>query len=382
MSDEVSFSINFGGMKYTLYTTETIFKYLEDYISLYPKKYHNENNKIHLTILPSWLISYDDLNLKIISSNPKTHYELEDGFGYHDWIGDVFFRVYDNKPHIELLLSRNVYRRDYLKKLLDKEFQHPIEYLGQILHERLLVPSVILFSRDPTVVHASSVLNPDTGEVLVFSGTGGIGKTFLEMYLILNHGFSFFADDMSIISKKGIAYPNYAFPKIYKYNVRQLSQLYCLLKSRYSILNRLHWKFHSYIPYFGKYTRRKLDPRLLPNFTKVTHAKISDIFVLFRDFSINTVKIEDLQLNSDRELCDIFFNVLVAEYRTLFSHLLYHSFNRRLLLDEVLFDIDSIRNKFCAILRDLRSKSSINLVRIPRHIDLRYVGRIIASSIK
>ncbi len=381
MKDEmISLSITFGGGDYVLHTTRDILRYLGDYISMYPTNdYRNrKKSKVHITILPPKLGSYK--SWEVVSSNPRTHYELKDGFGYRDWFGDMSFRIRDNSAFAELLLSRKVYRRDYLRKLLDREFQYSIDYLGQILHELLLIPSVILFSKDSTVIHGSSVLNPDTGEVVIFSGTGGIGKTFLEMYLILNHGFSFFADDMSIITRDGTAYPNYAFPKIYKYNVRQLPQLYYLIKSRYSVLNRLHWKFHSYIPYFGKYTRRKLDPRLLPNFTKATHARISDIFVLFRDFSINTVKIEELKLNSGGELCDIFFNVLVAEYRTLFSHLLYHNFNRRLLLDEILFDIDSIRNKFCAILRDLRS--NINLVRIPRHIDLCYVGRIIASSIK
>jgi len=380
---EVAFT--FGGMGYRLQTIDSVYAHLKDIISLYnPTQKSDHSVDVYVRILTSSLLTSEKKkdNLKIISSNPRTHYEIKDGFGYHiNGIGDIFFRSSpeDKILRVDLVLESQIFRKNLLRKIIDREFNYPFQYLGQILHEHVLVPSVLLYSKNSIVVHGSSILNRKTGDVLVFSGTGGIGKTFLEMYFILNYGFSFFADDMTIISKEGFVYPNYAFPKIYKYNVKQLPILYDLVKMNHSgILNRLHWKFHSYLPSLGRYTRRKLNPRSLPNFTAVDKGKLSNLYILFRDFSVDAPQFDKIDPSSNRTYEYIFFNIIAAEYSLLFSHLRYHTFNRILLGLDPVFSIDTIKRKFQKVLSSY--DIPVTLVKIPRDIDLKVLGDYLMSS--
>ena len=78
----------------------------------------------------------------------------------------------------------------------------------------------MLFFGNVLPIHGSAIIS-ENKNVFIFSGTGGIGKTFLEMSFILKDNYGFFADDIVLIGDNCSAFANYAFPKIYQYNVKQ-----------------------------------------------------------------------------------------------------------------------------------------------------------------
>ena len=71
---------------------------------------------------------------------------------------------------------------------------------------------------DLSLIHASGVVLSN-GKAILLGGTGGIGKTSLELELCLNEKASFLTDDIAVIDKEGFLWPNLSFPKIYGYNL-------------------------------------------------------------------------------------------------------------------------------------------------------------------
>jgi len=81
----------------------------------------------------------------------------------------------------------------------------------------MLIPS-IYFNKNLAPVHCAGVSDHENRAILI-GGTGGVGKTSLEMELCRNYGCSFINDDISVLDSDGWVYPNLAFPKIYGYNL-------------------------------------------------------------------------------------------------------------------------------------------------------------------
>src|SRR5690606_41041284 len=94
---------------------------------------------------------------------------------------------------------------------------------GMVFHELALVPAAHWLS-DVAVVHASAMAGP-SGEVTLIGGTGGVGKTSLMLDLCLRRGFTFMADDISIVGADGWVHPNLAYRKIYAYHLQDNPEL-------------------------------------------------------------------------------------------------------------------------------------------------------------
>ena len=182
------------------------------------------------------------------------------------------------------------------------------------------------------------MLDSDTEEIFVFFGSGGVGKTFLEMSLILNDGYEFFADDMTIIGDGFVGYPNLAPPKIYKYNVAHLPILEKYINENYNFINRLHWKLYPRIPWRGRYCRRVLPVKLFRR-KNLNCAEIREFIILFRE-NRKSIKVQSID---GKKAANLSFQIIKAEYSKLFTHIHYHIFNRLSMGKEPIFTEKNIR---------------------------------------
>jgi hypothetical protein len=201
---------------------------------------------------------------------------------------------------------------------LSYQFSNRKESIGFIFHELVLIPSAF-FSPDLTVVHASAI---DDDGVVLFGGTGGVGKTSLELELCYNQGKSFFADDIVIIDKNGIAYPNLSFPKIYAYNLTDNEQIRKTIFSNAGVLDKIHW--HSRKLINPAIVRRRVNPVNL--YRKVTRhtKKIKTFYVLVKDGTVQSVTMHKI---TPEEAAVLNRLVLETEYHIIYKHLLWDEYN-------------------------------------------------------
>jgi serine kinase of HPr protein (carbohydrate metabolism regulator) len=137
-------------------------------------------------------------------------------------------------------------------------YKSNIENITAILYELVLVPLNYFFS-DKALVHASSMKNSTNGKTVMFGGTGGVGKTSLELLLCRELGYSFISDDIAVIDKKGFVYSNLAYPKIYAYNAEGNQEIENLLFNKRSSIDKLQWKLSKNIRGLNK-ARRTISP--------------------------------------------------------------------------------------------------------------------------
>jgi hypothetical protein len=294
---------------------------------------------------------------KIISNNPRTHFETNTGFKFVlPKIGDITWKKQKNHMEVTLTLYPYRYKKNYLYKLFNPEFKQPYEHLGQILHENILVPAILFFTKDLIIIHGSAITNNNQG--IIFSGTGGVGKTFLEMYFITKNKYNFLCDDMSPTDGNFI-YANNAPPKIYHYNILQQPQLNDLITKNYPYLNLLHWKLYPKLPKLGTMSRRTIQPNKLSLLNKKTN--LSQIYLLFKDNSINAPKKE---LISSKTISENMYNIISIEYANYFNHIKYHELNCKLMHKKPLTKLQNIKKKYLKI---LTKNANINsyLLRIP-----------------
>lgn len=295
-----------------------------------------------------------------IALNPSTHKEFSDGFAisFPFW-GEIFWRI-GSAVVVEVYLTKLLSSRNLLFKLIDREFNFPYQYVGALLHELVLVPTVLYFYKGVVPIHGSAIVN-NSKEAFAFSGCGGVGKTFLEMKLILEENFGFFSDDIVLIGDDGHTFPNLQFPKIYPYNIRQLPKLNDFISKQQTYFDRIQLNLFSIIPYIGKYYRRCISPK---NVSKLDLADVSNLrnfYLLFRTDKVKSVRQKSI---SSAEAMAVSFDIFKAEYFRIFNHLAYHEANRSLLSMPKLVSESQLRRKYSRIFKSLKRVNFI-LVNIP-----------------
>lgn len=298
---------------------------------------------------------------EILSNNPKTHHEIENGFGMKTYFGWVYYarESGNTKGTVTYIPAQNILRRNhFFKWIIDKEFRHPYQKIPQVMHEIIFIPSILLLSKTLIPLHSSAVFDTKNEKLVVFSGSGGVGKTFLEMSFILKDNFQFFSDDILIVDDKLQGYVNLNWPKIYKYNVNQLPRLNRYVTS--GILDKLHWGICQFNPIVKGGCRRKINPLLFRDENTPTVKKIDEIYLLFNERT-DTIHIDPL----DPEIFGmISLEIIKSEYKDLFTHLNYHKFNRLSLGSKPVYELSQIGEKFIEILKK-NKRVSIYIVRIP-----------------
>ena len=313
---------------------------LLDELSCYP-----EQDSVN----PDLIIQYksqENIVDNVIANNPASHYLHSDGFSMKT--SNITTRFIFNEGKIsKILFSYNRKNIGFGGKALQKwkhiQFLNERESIGQIVHEFLLVP-FNFFLTNRSVIHSSAVVSKK-GKLLMFGGTGGVGKTSLELELCRNHGCSFFADDICISDNSGSVYPNLSFPKIYGYNLINDDKLKRELISS-NLWDNLHWKLHS-LRGLDK-VRRRISPLVL--YKNVTNAarQVNSFFIL------NRTNVEQLEINEiDNNLAsELNTEVIKSEYQIVFQHLYWYKYNTLINKNEEIIDFDSIMNQNAKVFSD------------------------------
>lgn len=256
----------------------------------------------------------------IISSNPTINWLSDDGIICQLGSATVKFEFEDHRiAKINFSINRESFLKRNIRKWKSMQYATDEEAIGQIFHELLLVP-LSFFEKDYSVVHSSGVVN-SKGDIVLFGGTGGVGKTSLEMDLCLNHNCVFFNDDIAVVDSEGNCFPNFSYPKIYGYNLQGAQQVKRKILGKLSILNRVHYSLHALK---GKNkVRRRVSPDVFYGAVSTSVKKISSFVILFRS------KVEKITMEAiSAEKASIFNSIIMStEYDLFFNHLRWHEFN-------------------------------------------------------
>lgn len=268
------------------------------------------------------LINYvDHVELpEVLSINPAINYFSSDSILCK--LGVATSRFYfknDDIVQIDFSLEETSKLKNVIKKWKSIQFATDLEAIGQIVHELVLVPLAFIFD-DYSVVHCSGIINTQ-GEAVLFGGTGGVGKTSLEMALCLEHESAFFNDDIAVLDTKGNCFPNFSYPKIYGYNLQGASHLKKRIINSVSMFDRLHYALHSLK---GKNkVRRRVNPKTFYGKVFNKAKKISSFIILFRS-NVDEITMESI---TDEKAAILNSRVISSEYNVFFDHLRWHSFN-------------------------------------------------------
>jgi hypothetical protein len=282
--------------------------------------YQPEENNI-----PSIIIDLIDKPVNVVTGmrNPSIHNDLKNGFNMVARDGNVSFEHENGILHITAYIRfEKLSIIKFLKKVLNWEYTSKEEKIGQIIFERLLVPATFFFP-EYFPIHSSAFLSPNN-KIALIGGTGGVGKTSAEIELCLNRNYKFLCDDIAILDSKGDLFPNYAFPKIYGYNLVENIRMKNLIFRNRSFIDKLSWRLHQSIFGLAK-VRRKIDPSITYSIPQGEKFLVNSFFTLVREFrsDFKTTNI------SSETATQLNLNVIRTEYAQFFNHIYWHMFNKK-----------------------------------------------------
>jgi hypothetical protein len=342
---------------------------LKEELSLYPILENSPHD-----IIVDYLEGVDMTGL--LSSNPSIHQLTNDGFIYH--MGAVIARYYFESGEVTKIsfgLKKASATMRILRKCMSMQFTSHKEAIGQWIHEHVLVPYA--FTNDHlSLVHASAVRS-NTGKTFLFGGTGGVGKTSLEITLCKDHKAAFISDDICVINDQGEVSPNLAYPKVYAYNIQGDQKTKDLIFKNRSLPDKLHYFLHSLR---GKqFTRRRISPKDF--YGDVVNSKIQlDAFLIL--FRCETDKISFEQITAEKA-SKLNRQVISREYNVFFDHLVWNSYNNLALGQPEKLNYDQLIDKNETVFaKALNASAKCWLVKIPMKIDHRQYQKEMVESLR
>lgn len=256
-----------------------------------------------------------------ISKNPSLFTVLEDGISLEFKSGHVFWST-DPGP-VQIRFSPPPVKKNWIRKIGSMQYHFPHENIGQIFHELVFVPTLQLFFANRfALIHGSAVKN-SKGEISVFAGTGGVGKTSMMLELVDNQDHSFVADDISILGDDGVIHANFAFPKIYGYNTLGYPEIKQRLFRKKSLLDRASWKLRILLRGGPANVRRRVNPCDFFDGRVESQGPLTRLYVLFR---CNTDELKVEKISSD-DAVKMNTHIMMSEYGVLYNYLHWYSFN-------------------------------------------------------
>lgn len=338
-------------------------------LSLYPLADSNAT--------PDFVINYlfDLKPRNPVLRNPSQHNYFEDGFRLELINVKVDFRFEDkNLKQIDFCIKQGSKPMALANKWFSYQYTNRKESIGYLFHELILVPSA-LFISDFTLVHASAV--SDEGAIL-FGGTGGVGKTSLELEMCTTLNKSFFADDIVFVNSEGYAFPNLSYPKIYGYNLVGNSDLKKKLFKDSGLLNKLHW--HSRKAINPGFVRRRINPAELYNNVEDQPQKIKAFYILIKDGSAKKLELSKTTIEEASRLNRL---VIETEYHVFYKHLLWDEFNSIVDAKKTRLSYTELMNRIETNLVKALKNVECYLVKIPIKIEhkdyLEQVGKLFSE---
>lgn len=330
---------------------------LEEEFDLYPAAAGTEATPLDIVFTRDLGLTQDRYE------NPAKHADLEDGFVAHFNPGSMRFQTRPDGSLARVLVVAKQMSRAQEARQRRQNIQYAThrEAFGQILHELVLVPAVY-FQKDLAPVHASAVQAGD-GSVTMIGGTGGVGKTSLELELCRHRGFSFLADDIGIIDAGGNVAPNMNHPKIYGYNVVDDPVLERTLLKGASLGNRLQWRIkHQRSP---ATVRRRISPLDLYGGHAASGGPLRRYVILVRDRSPGI----DSRLLKAEEAAAMSLSVMQTEYNIFDNHVHWHEFNRSARGTPPLLTMDAVWARWRRVYSAAFQNVECLLIRGAREID-------------
>ncbi len=295
----------------------------------------------------------------VIAKNPAIHSEYEDGFACN--FGNTQIRWHWNeKPFlVEWVLPAK--GKNWLRKLFNIQFSHPYQEIGQLFHELVLIPTIHLFYNDRfLLLHGSSVSRKKDNKAIVIGGTGGVGKTSLAIKLVGNK-YDFMADDITVIDSKGIVWGNFAWPKIYGYNVIRDEATRSRLFSNLDTVDKIMW--HIQMRTRGPdRMRRRISPALFFHRNIKIKSELEKYYILFRK---NTQRLTIKRINTNTAV-NMSLNIMASEYTILYRHLQWHRYNRSGIGNSLLFNSEeNIFHKWELLGKAILGNAECFVVNIP-----------------
>lgn len=294
----------------------------------------------------------------VLSSNPSTHIEREDGFTARYTMASVDHTWREGQHRA---LGVRVHRPASglwraAQRAADMQFASREARAGMIAHELALVPAMVL---DPErlPIHASGLQAPDGG-ILLLGGTGGVGKTSLGLELGRHAGYRFVADDIAVLDASGQVYPNLAYPKVYGYNMVGHDDLRASVLHGRGVLDRLHW--HAHKARGLDKVRRRASPEALYGPVS-TGGPLARYVVLARE-SRTDLRLDPVGAD---EAAEVSVRVLQTEFAAFLKHLQWHAYNRALLGREPFTTPEAVAGRWREGLAQALGTAECVVARIP-----------------
>ena len=346
----------FGKNILFLSDNDKIFYALQGVLCLYPEV--SEGNKIEIEVFFT-----TDKRIKadsLIHNNPKDHYTYKDGFGID--YGDFFTSYHFNHKIKIVCIMQNT---SFIDKLRSIGYSNSTANLSLIVHEFILLP-IMHFFPELAPLHVAAFKNNLSGDLLLFGGTGGVGKTSLELLFCGESNYSFVSDDMTVINTNSEAYPNLSFPKIYAYNlVANKLMTKRLLKDR-NALDLMHWYTRKKIKGLSS-VRRSVPVDVLYKYYETNKIKATKYYMLFRTNTVDKIKIEELTKES---AINNNISILKNEYySTFYRKIDLYTYNCSIGNLIPIVSMSDLENNLAVVFNHFFSTVDSYVIKIPLHID-------------
>ena len=319
----------------------------------------------------------DEIEFNTICNNPSIHGELRNGFVINNSLsGKISFQKNNEDVLVINMRPNQKYFNDNLVfRFFDNgEFSSVEDRLSSVLFESIFVPMTFFFD-DLALIHSASFIG--NNDAISIGGTGGIGKTSLEIEMCFNNNYKFINDDIAVIDKEGNIYPNYARPKIYGYNLENNNNLEAEIFKNRSLCDKLSWKYKAAKNGIHK-VRRKVLPQLF-NAVSIDNVKLGHYFMLSRydklDIEINDLDLGDVVVQTH--------NIIKTEYQHFFKHILWHNYNCKMLNKKPIVEIDTVDYKSTKVLASGCKDVVLKSILVPQNIKhsdyLSSMGAIVRS---
>lgn len=335
---------------------DKLYDNLNELMELYPDAAPKEDDIIFKIV--------DHFDQEILARNPGSHEETKQGFIIHFSKFSIHYtKSEDNRLVCEIRpkIQKNLIMY-YLKKLNNIQYDSVPERLAQIITENMLIPS-IYFNQDLALIHSAGIADPDSRAILL-GGTGGVGKTSLEIELCRNHGCSFINDDISVIDSDGGVYPNLAFPKIYGYNLENNDDVKKIIFGTMPLHDKLAW--HLKYRFFGpSKVRRKISPVFLYDQIIKKRVLLNKYVILMRE-NVPSISIETVEPHI---AANATLQVMKTEYSFFHTHLQWHQYNSELMGREPIIKVTDVFDRWKSLYLNVFSQIPVYRLVIPLKID-------------
>jgi len=302
--------------------------------------------------------------------SPSIHSTFDGGFGYKTMHAEVLFNTTNG---LEVFVKPTI-NESKIAKMRSIDFSTSVTRFGMVLHELVLVP-LMYFIDSRALIHASALVGP-SNKAILFGGTGGVGKTSLEIHFCNKLNYKFIADDISIIDNVGYIHPNLSWPKIYAYNVNGDIELEKKLLGDKGFLDKRMWKYKIKSSGPDK-VRRRLKPT---HFGAVQEKVEIGRYYFLSKSNVNEISINKIEIFDAVEMT---VDIIMSEYSVFNNQLYWHEYNSRLANSKPVLSMNSVKQNWKDTLTETLRRVDCYVINIPLVIDhaefLTVLGNLISG---